>query len=300
MFNAGLRKTALCPFCLKGDVETTKHMWWECAATEECRKDVKNEISQEDLDALPQATTSCGIILDDPEFDEWFSRLAGDGQDEEETWPPQEEDDCSDFSYDSDGFIKVAGFGACPNGQGDMRLRGSGVGVYYGRGSKHNSVIPIHGAAQGAQCAENYSSFEMGLVGMEQNCLHHGLSAGQRRHRGDSSRQKEKQKSHRDLWRRLAAALHAKGLENHRVEKVKAHQSKKQRDEETPKQTSARERNEEADKRQWKQRPGTQHQVSWLRREKSCQNRKTDSDNDAPDHGKKRSDDENLGSQRQQ
>ena len=111
---------------MKGDVETTKQKWWECAAIEECRKDVKNEISQEDLDALPQATKSCGIILDDPELDEWFSRLAGDGQDEEETWPPQEEeeDNCSDFSYESDGFIKVAGDGACPNGQRDMRLRG--------------------------------------------------------------------------------------------------------------------------------------------------------------------------------
>ena len=38
-------------------------------------------------------------------------------------------------------------------------------------------------------------------------------------------------------------------MENHRVEKVKAHQSKKQRDEETVKQASARTRNGEADKR---------------------------------------------------
>ena len=62
--------------------------------------------------------------------------MAGDGQDEEETWPPREEDDCSNFSYDSDGLLKVAGDGACPSGQGDLRLRGSGAGVYYGRGSK--------------------------------------------------------------------------------------------------------------------------------------------------------------------
>ena len=60
---------------------------------------------------------------------------------------------------------------------------------------------------------------------------------------------KKKQKSHRDLWRRIAAALQAKGLENHKVEKVKAHQNKKQRSEETLKQASARTRNEEADKR---------------------------------------------------
>ena len=68
--------------------------------------------------------------------------------------PPREEDDCSDFSYDSDGFLKVAGDGPCPSGIEDMRLRGSGAGVYYGRGSKHNSVIPNQGAAQGAQRAE--------------------------------------------------------------------------------------------------------------------------------------------------
>ena len=62
LFKARLRKTALCLFCLKGDVETTKHMWWECAATEECRKDVK-KVSQEDLDALPEVTKSCMVKM---------------------------------------------------------------------------------------------------------------------------------------------------------------------------------------------------------------------------------------------
>ena len=184
-------------------------------------------------------TKSCGIILDDPELDEWFSRLAGDGQDEEETWPPREEDDYSDFSYDSDGFLKVAGDGAFPSGQGDMRLRGSGAGVYYGRGSKHNSVIPIQGAAQGAQRAEIRAALRWALWAWSKTVYIEAILQGI----------KKKQKSHRDLWRRIAAALHAKGLENHRVEKVKAHQSKKQRNEETLKQASARKRNEEADKR---------------------------------------------------
>ena len=68
--------------------------------------------------------------------------------------PPQEEGDCSDFSCGSEGYLKVAGDGACPSGQGDLRLRGSGAGVRFGRGSKHNSVIPIQGTAQGAQRAE--------------------------------------------------------------------------------------------------------------------------------------------------
>ena len=144
---------------------------------------------------MPEVTKSSGIILDDPELDEWFSRLAGDGQDEEETWLPREEDDCSDFSYDSDGFLKVAGDGACPSGQGDMRLRGSRAGVYYGRESEHNSDIPIQDAAQGAQRAEIRAALRWALWAWSKTvCLHHGLSAGQRRHRGDSSRHKEKTK----------------------------------------------------------------------------------------------------------
>ena len=79
---------------------------------------------------------------------------AGEGQEEEEELPPQGEDDCSDFSYDSEGFLNVAGDGACPDGQGDLRLSGSGAGVHYGRGSKHNSVIQVKGTAQGAQRGE--------------------------------------------------------------------------------------------------------------------------------------------------
>ena len=78
----------------------------------------------------------------------------------------------------------------------------------------------------------------MGPVGFEQNGLHHGPSAGQRRHRSDLSRKKVKQKSHRDLWKRTAAALHAKGLANLKVEKGMAHQRKKQREEETEKEAS--------------------------------------------------------------
>ena len=109
------------------------------------------ETTKEELDAWPEATKSCGIILDDPELDEWFSRLAGEGQEEEDEWPPKGKDDCSDFSFDSEGFLNVAGDGACPNGQGDLRLGGSGAGVNYGRGSKHNSVTPTQGAAQRAQ-----------------------------------------------------------------------------------------------------------------------------------------------------
>ena len=129
-------------------------------------------------------------------------------------------------------------------------MRGSGTGAYYGRGSKHNSVIPIQGAAQGAQRAEIRAALRWALWAWSNTVYITDSQQVKRRHRSNSSRKEEKQKSHRDLWRRISAALHAKGLENHRVEKVKAHQSKKKRnEEETLKQASARKRNEEADKR---------------------------------------------------
>ena len=248
MHRAKLRKTVLCPICLSGDIETTKHMWWECTNTEKCRQKLKKEVSQKDFDALPEVTTNCGIILDDPELDECFSILTGDSQDEEETWPPREKDDCSDFSYDSDGFLKVAGDGACPSGQGDLRLRGSGTRVYYDNGSKHNYVILIEGAAQGAQRAEIRVALRWALWTWSKTVY---ITDSQQDKNGIEAilQGKKKQKSHRNLWRRIAAALQVKGLENHKVEKVKTHQSKKQRDEETLKQTSARTRNEEADKR---------------------------------------------------
>ena len=60
---------------------------------------------------------------------------------------------------------------------------------------------------------------------------------------------KRRQRSHRDLWKRREAALKAKGLANHKVEKIKAHQSRQMREKETAEEASKRRRNEEADKR---------------------------------------------------
>ena len=191
LFKAGLRRTALCPFCLKGEIETTKHLWWECTATEECRKDVKNEISQEDLDALPEVTKNCGIILDGPELDEWFSRLAGEGQEEEEEWPQQGEDDCSDF------FRQWRVSQSCRRWSVPKRTRRLEAEILRSRSAlwlrKQAQLCHTNSrcSTRSATC-RNQSSFEMGPVGLEQNCLHHGLSAGQRRHRSDPSRQKAK------------------------------------------------------------------------------------------------------------
>ena len=242
LFRAGMRKTALCPFCLKGEIETSKHLWWECTATEECRKDVKNEISQEDLEVhcqkSPRVVESFLTIQNSMNGSQHWQGMV---KMRKRTWPPQEEDDCSDFSYDSEGFLKVAGDGACPSGQGDYeaeRLRSRSV-LWQRKQTQLCHTNPRSSTRSATKRSQ--SSLEMGLVGVEQNRLHHGLSAGQRRHRSDLPRQKEKAKiTQRPLEKNCIAALHAKGLESHRVEKVKAHQSKKQKEEETQKEASAR------------------------------------------------------------
>ena len=40
LITAGLRQTALCPFCLTGETEDIKHLW-QCPATEERREKVR-------------------------------------------------------------------------------------------------------------------------------------------------------------------------------------------------------------------------------------------------------------------
>ena len=54
-------------------------------------------------------------------------------------------------------------------------------------------------SSTGSATRRSQSRLEMGFVGLEQNGLHHGLSAGQRRHRSDPSRKKEAEITQRSL-----------------------------------------------------------------------------------------------------
>ena len=128
---------------------------------------MRRDITQEEIDSLPEATRCCGIILDDPELDEWFSRLAGDGQEEEEEWPPQGDDECSDFSYDSEGYLKVAGDGACPDGQGDVRLRGSGAGVFLRERKQTQLSYSKQRTSPGSTARRSQSCSALGALGLE-------------------------------------------------------------------------------------------------------------------------------------
>ena len=67
----------------------------------------------------------------------FFAKLAEyDGGEQQP--PDVMEADEADLSYDSDDFLKVAGDGACPAGQDDVRTRRAGCGLWYGE--KHNHI----------------------------------------------------------------------------------------------------------------------------------------------------------------
>ena len=81
----------------------------------------------EEIKSLPDATRICGLVLDDFQLDDYFATVALEDE-LEEKHPPVMNYSEDEISEDSDGYLKVAGDGAAPNGQGDFRLRRSGCG----------------------------------------------------------------------------------------------------------------------------------------------------------------------------
>ena len=96
----------------------------------------------------------CGIIPDDTKLDELFAKIALDKEMTEARPPDAMEANDEDLSYDSEDFLKVAGDGACPAGQDDLRTRRAGCGLWYGKNHNPNSGWALEGSSQGAQRAE--------------------------------------------------------------------------------------------------------------------------------------------------
>ena len=112
-----------------------EHALWTCSAMEDKRKELYDKYGKKEIDKLPKASRICGLIPDEMKLDEIFSQIAT-GNEEENTAvprPPQEEEE-DKMSEDSEGYLIVAGDGACPGGGNvDNRLTRSGSGLYYGK-----------------------------------------------------------------------------------------------------------------------------------------------------------------------
>ena len=106
----------------------------------------------------------------------------------------------------------------------------------------------------------------MGFVGMEQNSLHHGLSAGSKAASKQFFKERRKNRSHTETsggeslphfkpkaWRTIK-------LRRSKLTKTKKRETKKRRDKPVREQEMKK-----LIKEQWKQQQEMQHQVSWLR-----------------------------------
>ena len=76
-------------------------------------------------------------------------------------------------------------------------------------------------SSTGSTTWRSQSRLYMGPVGLEQNGLHHGLAAGQRRHRSDPSRENEEAEITRRPLKENCSSIARK------VEKVKGHQRRR-------------------------------------------------------------------------
>ena len=150
MWRAKFARYPACAYCGECPDDEPRHIW-KCSATKECRKDILKEYSEEYIDNLPNVVAICGWALDDGRLNEHFQKLAL--EEEEEARPPQIDSE-DEMSVNSDGFIKVAGDGACPQGQNDYRMRRAGCGLSHGKKNSHNTSWALGGRSQNAQRAE--------------------------------------------------------------------------------------------------------------------------------------------------
>ena len=152
LWGAGMRSSPICPHCEDGARETVEHIWWECRAWSCVRNRHLGKYGEAELKELPACTRQCGIKPLTKDIDKEALKLKA--EEEEEQFPPcREEGEVCDEKY-VDGKLVVASDGACPDQQGDPRLRRSGQGLFYGDGHSYNCAWATNTYSQGAQRAE--------------------------------------------------------------------------------------------------------------------------------------------------
>jgi len=248
LFRAGLRPTAVCLTCETALDDTLEHAFWGCENNDvkQLREELEDKYGKERLRNQPNCVKICGLIPDERKFDDFFAEIAtGEEEDELEPPPNLEEDDI--MSEDSEGFLIVAGDGACPGGQADRRIVRSGSGLYYGKDHSHNRSWKTKGPMQNAQRAEVDAAWRWAAWAWSKQVY---LTDSQQVH-GTLSKiiggEKIKVKKHRDLWRKIERAIRAKGEDNFKTRKIKAHQTKKEKEEESVTEKRLRVLNEGAD-----------------------------------------------------
>ena len=152
MCTAGLKGDERCEFCGNGEVETTGHIFWECERWEEARRKWFKVEERKEILKMPKCTWLCGTLPRSEEPDRELMKVRV--REGEEEWPPgRTEGEVKGELYEG-GYLVVASDGACPEQQGDSRLRRSAQALYYGEGHACNCAWETHTLGQGAQRAE--------------------------------------------------------------------------------------------------------------------------------------------------
>ena len=144
--------TRVCQLCGE-EVETTEHILERCshpaivAAREEWTTPDLRELGP----SLPACTRLCGLAVEDPR-DEAARRALPPVQGHGEPPPRAETDDAVEIPT-ADGFLIVAGDGACHHQHLPLARR-AGFGAFYGRNHSANFGLPLCGCEQTAQRAE--------------------------------------------------------------------------------------------------------------------------------------------------
>ena len=163
-------------------------------------------------DALPPATRLCGMILDNPDLDDYFAEKA-EAEPFEKRRPPTNESD-DEVSADSDGFIYVAGDGAAPGGQGDYRTRSAGCSLFYGRNHSHSCSWSVEEQVKNGQRAEIRVALRWALLAWGKKVYVVDNDNVCRGVQSIAASKPMQFKSHKGLWRRMKRAVQAKGFEN--------------------------------------------------------------------------------------
>ena len=124
-----------------GKNDTLEHALWGCQNERIVarRKELVERFGAKAIDDLPKCVKLCGIIPDERKLDDAFAEIAlGEREDEMDTERPPNMEDSDKMSEDSEGYLIVAGDGACPGGQKDRRMVRSGSGLHYGEKHSHN------------------------------------------------------------------------------------------------------------------------------------------------------------------
>ena len=150
LHRAGKAPSPHCPFCKKKESETAEHLFWECEAWKELRKEYEEEFG---IVTEPMCLRVCGIL---PEIESL--RKAQHDIDEHEVGDPmpplREEGETADETHDDDGFLVTASDGACPSQQVEYRIARCGSGLFYGTSHAYNCSWKGRTYTQTAQRAE--------------------------------------------------------------------------------------------------------------------------------------------------